>query len=575
MSAANRLTEPEAANAQQVFRLLVLYRWLSLIPAIWALVTASAGLRLFFALTTAVALNIVVTLGARPLNDALRRRPWLLLMDIALCGALTLLSGGWGTPYYLYSFSPILAGAFFFQWRGALVAAAGIAGLFVLSGLASFDTGYSSQDLTVQVIGFFLIAGAFGYATTLLARLQTSHVDLDRAHRDLAVIHDLTLRLQAAADVNEVQEHVLTVVTTELGYPQAIMALVEADEQVITSWVSRGRSERNRLGGDLPHTARLPLTLASGEIARSVLDGQPRLVPLAPDRTLAVSEPFTTCLDARPYHVFPMLLREHAVGVLLVDASETGDAARLQSLQAIASQAAVAVGTTLMCIDRAQRLAVQDERIRFAREIHDTVSQSLFGLSYSLDACIKLLPEQAELARTELGHLRDLAEATRGEVRQSILNNWPSELTAERFAGDLRRYVTEACRARQLDVTLEVRGDFSVITPSTKRGLYRIAQEALNNVVRHAGATEASVCLDIAEGQALLAVRDNGRGFEPETALAREFDRERFGLLGIRDRAASLGGLCEILSRPGGGTTLLVSVPAGRTLTDDGAAAHR
>jgi len=565
MNHANRLVAPDAANAQQVFRLLVLYRWLSLLPAIWGLAVAGAGARPLAALAAAVALNTVVTLGARPLNEALGRRPLLLLSDIAVCGALVWSSGGWSTPYYLYSFSPILAAAYFFRWRGALLAAAGMAAAFLVAGLAPLAPGdATSQSLIVQLVGFFLIAGAFGYATTLLATVQVSHAELDRAHRDLAVIHDLTLHLQAAADVNEVQEHVLTVVTNDVGYPRAIMALVDADEQALTSWLSKGSTDRDRLECDLPHTARLPLAPGSGEIAQSVLDGQARLVPLAPDRPLVASEPFTTCLGARPYHVFPMLLREHAVGVLLVEAADDGDPARLASLQAIASQAAVAVGTTLMCIDRAQRLAIQDERIRFAREIHDTVSQSLFGLSYSLDACIKLLPGQADVARAELAHLRDLAEATRAEVRQSILNTWPSELTAERFSGDLRRYVSEACRAGQLDLSLEIRGDFNAVLPSAKRGLYRIAQEALNNVVRHAQATQASVCLDIAEGQAVLAVRDNGRGFEPAVALAREFDRERFGLLGIRERAASLGGTCEIHSRPGAGTTLLVSLPAGK-----------
>jgi signal transduction histidine kinase len=559
--AGSPTTEALVINTRQVLRLLVLYRWLSLLPALLAL-AANPSPRSILALAIAVALNLIVTFGSRPLNAALQRRPWLLLVDMGLCGVLFPLSGGWSTPYYLYSFSPILAAAFFFQWRGALLAAAGMAGLFVLGGLAPLDAGYATQNLAVQLIGFFLIAGAFGYATTLLARLQASHVELDRAHRDLAVIHGLTLHLQAAAEVNEVQEHVLSVVTTELGYPQALIALVDADEQVLTAWLSKGRSERERLGCDLPHTARLPLAPESGEIARCVLDGQPRLAPAAPDRPLAAMEPFAACLGARLYHLFPMLLREHAVGVLLVDASESGDAARLQSLQAIASQAAVAVGTTLMCIDRAQRLAIQDERIRFARDIHDTVSQSLFGLSYSLDACLKLLPDNADVARAELAQLRDLAESTRAEVRQSILNLWPSELTAERFAGDLRRYVAEACRASQLDLSLEIRGDFSAVMPNTKRGLYRIAQEALNNVVRHAQATQASVCLDIAEGRAVLAVRDNGSGFDPEVALAREFDRERFGLLGIQDRAGSLGGACEILSRPGAGTTLLVTVPA-------------
>jgi signal transduction histidine kinase len=257
-----------------------------------------------------------------------------------------------------------------------------------------------------------------------------------------------------------------------------------------------------------------------------------------------------------------MLLREHPVGVLLVEASEKEDPVRLESLRAIASQAAVAVGTTMLCIDRAQRLAVQDERVRIAREIHDTVSQSLFGITYSLDACIKLLPEQPGTVKAELSSLSSLAQATRDELRQSILNIWPSELTAERFASDLRRYATGACRAGELDFAIDVRGDFSILSAGAKRSLYRIAQEALNNVVRHATASRARVCLDIVNGEALLAVRDDGRGFDPEVALAREYDRERFGLRGIRDRAASLGGTSEFVSRPDAGATVLVALPA-------------
>ncbi len=540
---------------------MVQYRWLSLIPAILALaanwngaLTPTAG-----ALLAAVLANLLITLLPNQLNALLRLWPGLLALDLLFCAALAGLTGGWSTPYYLYAFSPLLAAAFFFQMRGALWSAAGMAALFVAAGLWGATPDQNGLRLVAQVVGFFLIAGTFGYAAALLARLQASHAELNRMHRDLEVIHSLTLALQSASDITEVEERVLTAVTGDLGFPQAVIALVDQAERVITSWLGKARDGHALFAGGLPHPARIPLAPEAGLIAQCLLDGQSRLSARPP---LTSDEQVNRYLDAKPYHLFPMLLREHAVGVLLVDASEVEEPVRLESLRAIAGQAAVAVGTTMLCIDRAQRLAIQDERIRIAREIHDTVSQSLFGITFSLDACIKLLPGQADTVQAELANLQALAQATRDELRHSILDLWPSELTAERFVADLRRYVSGACRAGGLEVEIDVHGDFGLLSARAKRSLYRIAQEALNNVVRHAGASRAQVCLNVLNGQAMLAVRDNGRGFDPQVAMAREIDRERFGLLGIRDRAASLGGTSEVISQPGAGAAVLVAIPA-------------
>ena len=543
-------------DIRRVFRLLVLYRWFSLVPAVLSLVGGGLGAVSGGALAAASFVNLFITLRPVQLNAALRRRPWLLLLDVCFCAGLAAATGGWGTPYYLYAFSPLLAAAFFFAWRGALLGASWMAALFVASGLGGADPDW--HRLMAQVVGFFLIAGTFGYATLLLNRLQASHSELDRVHRDLEVIHSLTLSLQSASDVNEVEERVLTAVTNDLGFPQAVVALVDQNERVITAWLGKSLDGRPLFAGGLPHPARVPLAPEGGVIAQCLLDGQARL---AAQGLQTPNEHVNRYLGEGPYHLFPMLLREHPVGVLIVDASAEEDPARLSSLEAVASQAAVAVGTTMLCIDRAQRLAVQDERIRIAREIHDTVSQSLFGLVYSLDACVKLLPEQPETVKAELGSLLQLAEGTRAEVRQSILDIWPSELTAERFETDLRRYAAEMCRGSGLTVGIEIRGDFQRMSGRVKRGLYRIAQEALNNVVRHAGAQAARICLDTTNDQALLVVRDDGRGFDLQLALAREFNREHFGLRGVRDRVTSLGGVCEILSQPGAGTTIWVSLP--------------
>jgi signal transduction histidine kinase len=215
----------------------------------------------------------------------------------------------------------------------------------------------------------------------------------------------------------------------------------------------------------------------------------------------------------------------------------------------------------MLCIDRAQRLAVQEERLRIAQDIHDTVSQSLFGIVYTLDGSLKLLPEQPDVVIPELERALRVAEETHQEVRQSILNIWPTEITADRFIDGLRKYTNNVCKAKGLRLIFDMNGDFERLSPQARRGLYRIAQETLANAAHHAAASEVTISLDVTADQATLSIQDNGQGFEPSSALAREYDREHFGLRGMRERARSLGGSCEIHSQLGSGASILVDIP--------------
>jgi signal transduction histidine kinase len=507
-----------------------------------------------------VVLNALITFFSDQLNEALVEWPWLLVADLLLVSGLAALSGGWQTPYYLYALSPLLGAAFFFQIRGALLAAA----LLSLSYMATIFALYSRDGdrpnwlvVVMALVGFFLIGAAFGFASSLVRRLRVARDDVAGAHRDLQVIHDLTISLQSAADVTEVEERVLEAVTQELGFARAVVALVDQEALTITAWMGRARD--GALSGRLPHSAEVPLSKEGGTVSVCLLEGH---------RWLATSPPFTANetinaeIDLDVAHLFPLALREHPVGILMVDAAAGSEqSARLQSLEAIANQAAVTLGTTMMCIDRAQRLAVQEERVRIARDIHDTVSQSLFGIVYTLDGALKLLPERPELAGPELERVLSVAHETRSEIRKSILDIWPSELTAEQFAVDLRKYADNICQAEGLAIDFSVHGDFARLSPRARRSLYRISQEALANVAHHARASNAQVCLDVGDQRAMLSVRDDGQGFEPDLAMQREYNRERFGLWGMRERALSLGGHCEIQSQPGAGTTVIVDVP--------------
>lgn len=548
-------------GSRRTFKLLVLYRWLSLTPALIALLATWPNIQsqAIAVILAAIAANLLITLFSDPLNTLLRSRPRILIADLIFAAGLAALSGGWSTPYYLYALSPLLAAAFFFQLRGALLAATGMSLLFTLAGLSSFSEPSDLQLLATELIGFFLIAGTFGYATSLTQNLRRSHTNLDQAHRDLRVIHGLTLSLQSAADAFEVEERVLEAVTHELGYERAVVALADEDNMVLTAWLARARDRRQLLDNGLPHPAQVPITSQGGPVAQAVLDGGVRLNV----REFWTSDAYLNDrLTMKVCHIFPLQLREHPVGVLVVEASKgERDGARIESLKSVASQAAVAVGTTMLCIDRAKRLAVQDERIRIAGEIHDTVSQSLFGIRYTLDACMQMLPEQPEQVTVELSRLIDLAESARGQLRRSILDIWPSEITAESFASDLRTYTSEHCGAMDLEMQIDVRGEFERLPSITRRGLYRIAQETINNITRHAAASAASICLEVNGTEAVLGVRDNGRGFDLETAIARKRNREHFGLRGIQDRVGALGGTVEFLSRPKAGTSVLVTVP--------------
>lgn len=552
----------------RIFQLLILYRWLSLVPPLVSLLVADedAGPNQLPALIVAVALNVLITLTYRRLNQAVLDHPWLLGLDMLLAAGLIAWTGGWQTPYYLYALSPLFPAAFFFQLSGALIAATGFAILYLGAVMAVYLTdGDPLNWLTVStaVVGAFLIGGAFGFASELVSRLQMARDELAEAHRDLQVIHDLTVSLQSAADVTEVEERVLEAVTRQLAYPKAFVALVDQGESTITAWMGRARD--GALDGALPHSTQLPVGPDGGLVGKALATGSRRLMSEGP---LTSDGSINERLGLESAHVFPLMLREHSVGVLLVDASGKRDepgrrdeATRFQSLEAIANQAAVSLGTTMLCIDRAQRLAVQEERIRIARDIHDTVSQSLFGIVYTLDGCLKLLPEQPEAVEPELQRVLAVAEETRAEIRKSILDMWPSEMTAKLFVADLRKYVSGICQADELEVDFSVSEGFSRLSSRARRGLYRISQEALANIAHHAGAERVQVCVEVAAERAMLSVRDDGRGFETEMALKRAYGRDHFGLWGMQERATSLGGTCEINSRPGAGTSIVVDIP--------------
>ncbi|HEX9386979.1 MAG TPA: sensor histidine kinase [Anaerolineales bacterium] len=559
-------------HPSRVFSFLVAFRWAALLPGLLTLNIANEPRQLLppiLVFGIALLANLFISLANRQLNRLVLDRPAFITIDLLFCAAILAVSGGSNSPYYLYALSPLLASAFFFQMRGALSVSALFTPLYLLGNYLNSQSISGQTNiivLTSQLAGVWLIPILFAYPSILLKdinkareelastrdELTQKHENLATAHRQLEIIHDLTMLLQSAPDLISVQERVLGAVTTELGFSKAVVALVDPAREELGGWLVYPQEST------FPLAKTIALKPENGELIKALLN---RHTFTSDGKVLICDQDLNGWLNQSRWLVLPLYLREHSVGLLLVDKSDGITKERESTLLTVANQAALALGTTILCIDRARRLAVETERNRIARDIHDTVAQSLFGIVYSLDACITMLPQKAEDVRSELIELRTLANNAHDEVRRSIFDLWPSALTIELFMEDLTNYISSCCRPRTFTVIFNNSGDFNSLSAGLRRTIYRMAQEALANSARHSGAQSARFCLNVNEDYVHISVTDEGRGFDPSMALSRSLNREHFGLHGIRERALAMGGSCEIISKPNEGSRILIELP--------------
>ncbi|MCA9918740.1 MAG: hypothetical protein KC445_12350, partial [Anaerolineales bacterium] len=234
----NQVENP--GDPRQVFRLLILYRWLSLIPPLLVLFSAGQNQgRYAILLVVSLLPNLLITVYSSQLNQWVQQRPWLLLGDFLLVSVCVALSGGEQSPYYLYALSPLIAAGFFFQLRGAVIATTLFLPLYtavLLSHHQLTNIPINWLAVIVNVTGFYLISGAFGYAAVLLNQLHRLSQEQQQANQNLGVLHHFTAALHQSADVEAIQEVVLKAVTMELGFGRALIGLADGDGQM-TGWL--------------------------------------------------------------------------------------------------------------------------------------------------------------------------------------------------------------------------------------------------------------------------------------------------------------------------------------------------
>ena len=251
------------------------------------------------------------------------------------------------------------------------------------------------------------------------------------------------------------------------------------------------------------------------------------------------------------------------VAVFTISALRAFDVNRRRQLTLLQEQAREAVERRDALRGELLRRSVtaqEDERRRIARELHDEIGQTLTGLAAGLRGAQQWLTTDLDRARLQLRQLEGMTVNAIGELGNLVADLRPSLLDDLGLNAALSWYKDQINQRDAVDVEFITSGSASRLPPEIEIVLFRIAQESLTNVVRHAQASRATMLLTYQDGLARLEIRDNGVGFDSSAVLEGE-TVGGLGLIGIRERVQLAGGDCQIQSTPGEGTTVTVEIP--------------
>ncbi len=251
--------------------------------------------------------------------------------------------------------------------------------------------------------------------------------------------------------------------------------------------------------------------------------------------------------------VVPIVVNDRLLGVLNIESTRAIDAEDAAEIEIIADQFAVAMENVRLA-ERGQQLAVLEERRRLARELHDSVTQSLFSMSLLAQALPDLWEVDQDEARAGLSQIRDQTRSALAEMRALLFELRPAALGKRGLAHALRQHIVDFERRTGITVEQDVSGD-PALPEIVEHAFFRIAQEALANVARHAQARHVRLSLRGSAPLRLL-IADDGQGFQIEGV-----GEGRFGLLSMRERAAQIGARLWVRSAAGQGTEVTLEWP--------------
>jgi signal transduction histidine kinase len=263
--------------------------------------------------------------------------------------------------------------------------------------------------------------------------------------------------------------------------------------------------------------------------------------------------------DMRSFLGVPIVAPEGVIGAFYLtdkDGADVFDAADQELIELLAAHAAIAI-TNARLYERSRELTILSERNRLALDLHDVVSQKLFSLVLTAEAAGTLLDRDTESARVQITRLQALAREALEELRGLVHELRPPDLASDGLCGALRKHVDVLRHVHPVDIELRLQERVSTGSEDADRDVLRIAQEALQNAVKHAAADRITVSVRHQDGRLVLEIQDDGHGFDPTDGDVRS---RRLGLTSMQERAARLGGRLDVSSHIGEGTRVRLEV---------------
>ncbi len=272
-------------------------------------------------------------------------------------------------------------------------------------------------------------------------------------------------------------------------------------------------------------------------------------------------------IETRPDHgaviiATPLKVRERPVGMLYAINRDTRPFTpeHITYVRVLSTFAAAAVDNARLADER-RYVLLASERDRIAREMHDGVVQSLFSISLGLEVCKKRIYSSPAEVAERLGELQEHLNTSMAELRRFIYDLRPVRLTELGLVGATEYWVREITRGTGVHGRVRAPGRLPALEPAEEACLYRVAKEAVSNVMKHAGAASFEVRFEADDDGVTMTISDDGRGFDVGAVFAGE--TQGMGLRSIRQRVDADGGRLSVESVPGRGTHLTVFMPLG------------
>ncbi len=411
-------------------------------------------------------------------------------------------------------------------------------------GAAEFDDADEQAARTLATWAGIAIENA-----GLYTRLSEREAEVEQALRRAETSVDIARAVGGETNVERVLDLIVKRARALVEAKTLLVLLRKSDRLVVAAQAGQGGAAVERL--TIPTDDVVFEAAMQERVAQRLERGSPPSQARLRER-----------LGAEVALVVPLLFRGRAVGALVALDREAGgsdfDQEDLRLLQAFAASAATAVATAQTVeSDRLQQQVEvgERERQRWARELHDDTLQSLAAVRISLATALQSdAPDRAEKIATAAEQTVDRLEGQINELSRLINDLRPAPLERLGLAGALRALAEESAARGDFEVSVEIALD-GELSAEQERVVYRLAQEALNNVVKHSAARTATLVAGLDGDSVRIAVGDDGAGFDPDA------DAGGRGLIGMRERVALLGGEIELSSNPGEGTKMVATLP--------------